>query len=590
MRARLVQRIFLLTVLLALGAAALRAGGSQPGIDSVIVDLGIGGATPRHLAVDAWTGHFVIAADEGYQANKEDALFGARSVATARVPMFRMPDGSWEPGYPSRNSCDSDSCRAVDLETGGFDASGTLLAAVVRGNGEGRAVLIGLEGDGRFLGFSGAAERVLATAPSPAVPSFVVLLSDRITTQPLRTGSLEPAGTVVRWPTAWPAPVRRAVFALRPDHSDYAVASGDSIALIIADAPDQAKLFAGPGGKISRLVWRSDGSRFAVGTEDGWVACYEARAETPFWAVRSHGKKGVTGLGFDPAGQLLFSVGEDETLRAYSASDGKEVLVYKAKRNLQSVVVHPDSGAVATLERASKPSKLGLASTSIGMYVLFPAKGTGLEALMPAEDLTPIAGLPDVLEAWARMRICTRVLRMEQNANHKSAEAVTGLRRGEFETAEEFDERRRRAVSAAASILLGPRGTADVHLARNCVADVGKRFWTTAQVVAKLGTYDLDAGHFPVTIVGHPPGPSFEIEGVLPVDREIGRTLREASSSYPVSVTYQLVPLPPLMSSGDEGRTLVRIGGVEDFGMRIQSARLGGPDHEDVPSMEVSLR
>ena len=61
----------------------------------------------------------------------------------------------------------------VDLETGGFDATGTLLAAVVRGSGDERAVLIGLGDVGRFMGFTGNTPGVLASAPSPSVPSFV---------------------------------------------------------------------------------------------------------------------------------------------------------------------------------------------------------------------------------------------------------------------------------------------------------------------------------------------------------------------------------------------------------------------------------
>jgi hypothetical protein len=544
----------------------------EPVIEAAIADLDLGGAVPRQLAANEYTGDFMFAADEGFNDQAEwlsSEIMSERPIAIGRVPMIRRKDGTWRPGYATHESCNDVGCRHVNLERGGFDSTGSLLATVVKLEGGIRAVWIGTRTDGRFLPFTSATAGVVGASALGRPASFIALSSTGIDVERLRIGAFRPVPSHTTTPND-PVDARRAAFAVSRDGRHAVVASGTGLAVAPMDAASQPRALESWSVPATTLAWSADGSLVAAGSAKGEIAVWGVTDGQLLWKRNVHDGQSVTGLEFDPRAQLLVSAGDDKRLIVVDARSGSAKMVYATKRPLRGVAIQPDSGAIATLEKASAMTKIGLGATSIGLHVILPAAHAALKALAPADRLSPTPGLDPEAETWSLMRICTRVL--ESAAKEKAKASATAktvaeaLKRSEFETVEEFEKRRAETEAKEEARQLGAELAQDEPAALGCVQAVGERVLEVA-AVATLGPYDVERGQFPVTLDTLPPGPTFQCHGTLTIDRERARGLREASPAFPGVVRYRLV-VPPLRAGEDSVGSVpyTPIAGIDRFG------------------------
>lgn len=552
----------------------------EPTIDAAIADLGLGGAVPRQLGANEYTGDFMFAADEGFNDQAEwlsSEITSERPIAIGRVPMIRRKDGTWRPGYAMHESCDGVGCRRVNLERGGFDATGSLLATVVKLEGGIRAVWIGARTDGRFLPFTSTTAEVVGASALGRPASFIALSSTGIDVEPLRIGAFRPTTSHIPTPND-PVDARRGVIAVSRDGRNAVVARGARLVVVPMDAASQSRELENWSVPATALAWSADGTLVAAGSAKGEIAVWGLTDGHLLWKINVHDGQSVTGLEFDPRAHLLVSAGDDKRLTVVDARTGGRKMVYATKRPLRGVAIQPDSGAIATLEKASAMTKIGLGATSIGLHIILPAAHSGLKDLAPADRISPTPGLDPEAETWSRMRICTRVIESAAKEKVKASSAAKALaealKRNEFETVEEFEKRRAEAESKEEARQLGEELAQDEPAARGCIRAAGEQVLEVA-AVATLGPYDVERGRFPVTLDTLPPGPTFQYHGTISIDRDRARGLREVSPAFPATIRYRLV-VPPSGGAENSGTSIsyAPIAGIDRFGANPVEARM----------------
>jgi len=557
--------------------------------NAIIVDLGLGPAVPRQLGVNAYTGEFVIAADEGFDAVDDSQwLSGERPVVISRVSLFRKRDGSWEPGFGKGTPCGDPLCKRVNLERGRFDASGTELCATTRGGGGDGSILFDLRHPQYYRSWVSSTKGALACGVGNGARRIINVTAKGVDVETFLGTN---GGDIGRLSIPFPpgtALAKAVPVVPAPSGEMIAVGVGAGIALVVPAGSGAPQLLSGFSEAVAQIAWSGDGRKVAAGSLGGEVGVWSAEDGEALWIRPVHGKKEVTGLVMTPRGDAVVSVGGDNTLLLLSGFDGMEKLRYKSRRGLRGAAIHPDSGAVATLEKASGMTKVGLGSTSIGLHILLPQENPALAELYKEDPLAPIPGLNRDEEIWARMRICSRILESIDKARKKAQVAstaeVAALKRTEFETAGEFDVRRQQVREAAVNKALGPAAGKSEEQANECVRELGTTSLVATATIT-LKTYDMERSQFPFTFVVHSPGPPFSGEGALGVEREEARRIREKANLYLATIRYRLT-LPG--APQPQGLRYEGILGIERFGVAIEGIQLTDPDFAGVPAAVVA--
>lgn len=116
------------------------------------------------------------------------------------------------------------------------------------------------------------------------------------------------------------------------------------------DGPRQPTVVRGHGRQLARIALSADGRTLATGTGDGIVRVWRTTQEEPI-TLRGHAGV-VSGMAFAPDGQRLVTASPDGTVRIWNLGAAVEPVVYKGYRSpAGTVVFSPDGNQLLTIHQ-----------------------------------------------------------------------------------------------------------------------------------------------------------------------------------------------------------------------------------------------
>ena len=104
------------------------------------------------------------------------------------------------------------------------------------------------------------------------------------------------------------------------------------------------------GRAISRIAWRNDNKQLAAGSDDGSVIVVNFAADGSSETARLIAHDGeVTGLGFTPNNQSIFSCGEDGYVRRWPTTIPQPITFAGLSKAAVAVAIHPNGSLIAVV-------------------------------------------------------------------------------------------------------------------------------------------------------------------------------------------------------------------------------------------------
>jgi eukaryotic-like serine/threonine-protein kinase len=296
-----------------------------------------------------------------------------------------------------------------------------------------------------------------------------------------------------------------------PDGRRLAVIGRDATEVQVFDVATGRQLYAVPHGVVVISAdFSPDGKTLASGGKDGLIHFSDAATGAARQTLRGHRNR-IGQVIYDPGGQLLASTGEDNTIRLWSARDGRPLVHLPAQGREPVLRFSADGSRLFTGSYATEPLML---------RILAPEAWTVLHAPPPdAGEESSVIGALDVSPDG-------RLVAATTNAAVHVIDAKLG---GEL-AAIEFDGKARKTA------MFDPRGGA-LYVSS----------FTTALIRRGLGWEEKKGGP-PRLMLGEPVvldrSPGFFLSGIRADGRVLGMTSPRGNKVHLISAEHpELAPI-----------------------------------------------
>ena len=249
------------------------------------------------------------------------------------------------------------------------------------------------------------------------------------------------AGSIGRWKSLAGASQWVVTVAFSPDGKSLASgSSGKVVILWDVKTGEQEKILEGHAGRVRSVAFSPDGKVLASGSEDNTVILWDAATGNEIRTLEGHSYS-VNSVCFSPDGKILASGSDDNSITLWDVKTGEKNRVLKGHaESVRSVMFSADG---KTLASGSSDKTIILWDVSAGSLIKKLEGQEGpVQSVSFGRDgrLLASGGGDKTISLW----------------DLSGLKLTAALRKGEFETTKEFEERvKNKGVSYASIIALG---------------------------------------------------------------------------------------------------------------------------------------
>lgn len=376
-----------------------------------------------------------VLSNSTYAAGKES---GARPAPiTVLVSELIKKDKTLEGGHAQMVKAVSFSPDGTTIASGGADGTVVLWHAAT---GNKIHVIDAHSKDVEAVSFSPDG-KMLATAGK----DNAIVLWDTATGKEIATLEVQPrkglAGSIGRWKSLAGHSQWVVTVAFSPDGRSLASgSSGKAVILWDVKAAEQMKIIEGHSGLVRSVAWSPDGRALASGSEDNTIVLWDTSTGNDIRTLEGH-SYAVNSVCFSPDGKVLASGSDDNSVNLWDVKTGAKTQDLKGHADsVRSVVFSVDG---KTLASAGSDKTVILWDVSTGSLIKkLEGQAGPVQAVSFGREgkLLASGGGDKAVTIW----------------DVSGLKLTAALRKGEFETTREFEERvKKQGVPYASVIALG---------------------------------------------------------------------------------------------------------------------------------------